>query len=108
MDVQLQYFDGCPSWRAADQRLREAIAAAGVEVTPTYVRVTSSEEAERLRFRGSPTLLVDGIDPFDDGTAEVGLSCRLFDTPDGLRGAPTTTQVLAALRRAAESTQPRT
>ncbi len=52
-------------------------------------KVDSLEEAERLSFRGSPTGLIDGEDPFADPTAPVGLSCRLFPTPTGLAGAPT-------------------
>ncbi len=98
MDVALLYCDGCPNWQETDQRLRQALAAAGVDVTPTYITVTSPEDAQRLSLRGSPTVLVDGVDPFADASAPVGLSCRLFRTPEGLRGAPTVEQFVAALR----------
>jgi len=98
MDVALLYFDACPNWQETDQRLREALAAAGLDVTPTYIKVTSPEGAERLSFRGSPTVLVDGVDPFADASAPVGLSCRVFRTPDGLCGAPTVDQLVAVLR----------
>jgi len=96
--VALLYFDGCPNWRETDQRLRQALLAAGVDVTPTYIKVTSPEDAEQLSFRGSPTVLIDGVDPFADASAPVGLSCRVFPTPDGLRGAPTVEQLAALLR----------
>lgn len=98
MDVALLYFDGCPNWQQTDERLREALASAGRDLTPSYVEVTSPEDAERLGFRGSPTVLVDGVDPFAEATAPVGLSCRVFATPDGLRGAPTVEQLVAVLR----------
>ena len=98
MEIQLLFFDGCPSWRLMDERLREALVAAGLDQMPTYVEVTTPEQAERLRFRGSPTLLVDGRDPFADADAPVGLSCRVFPTPEGLRGAPTVEQLLDVLR----------
>ena len=98
MEVALLYFDGCPNWRQTGQRLREALAAAGRDVTPVYISVTSPEDAERLSFRGSPTVLVDGVDPFADASAPVGLSCRVFHTPDGLRGAPTVEQLVAVLQ----------
>lgn len=97
MEVRLLYFDGCPNWREADQRLRDAIAVLGLDVRPVLVSVTTPEQAERLRFRGSPTVLVNGVDPFADEAAPVGLSCRVFPTPDGLRGAPTVAQLIAAL-----------
>ena len=98
MDVQLLFFDGCPNWQQTDERLREAVALAGLDVVPVHVRVTTPEQAEQLRFRGSPTVLVDGVDPFADDSAPVGLSCRVFPTPDGLQGAPTVEQLVAVLR----------
>jgi hypothetical protein len=98
MDVRLLFFDGCPSRQETDQRLREAIAAAGLSVTPEYVKVTTAEDAEGWRFRGSQAVLVDGADPFADENASVGLSCRMFPTPGGLRGAPTVARLVAVLR----------
>ena len=97
MDLRLLYYDGCPNWQETDDRLREAIAVACVAVTPQYVKVETTDDAERLSFRGSPTVLVDGMDPFADASAPVGLSCRVFQTPDGLRGAPTVKQLLSVL-----------
>jgi hypothetical protein len=55
------------------------------------------EEALRLGFRGSPTILLDGQDPFADQDAPVGLACRLYATEGGLQGAPTIDQLRAAL-----------
>ena len=98
VDLRLLYFDGCPNWHETDRRLQEAIAAAGVDATVQYVDVPTPEDAERLGFRGSPTVLVDGADPFADDGAPVGLSCRVFQTPEGLRGAPTVEQLVQVLR----------
>jgi hypothetical protein len=101
MDVSLLYFDGCPNWKVADQRLA-AIAAGHPEVVVTRHRVKTVQEAERLGFRGSPSILVDGVDVFAEPDAEVGLSCRLYRTPGGLAGAPTMQQLRAALGVAEE------
>ena len=92
------YIDSCPNWQETDERLRQALASLGRHVTPTYVEVETPEDAERLAFRGSPTVLVDGADAFADDWAPVGLSCRVFQTPEGLRGAPTVDQLIAVLR----------
>ncbi len=89
MDVALLYFDGCPNWTVAADRLRSALRAVGADDGVRLQRVTTPEEAERLAFRGSPTVLVDGEDPFADPAAPVGLSCRVFRTPAGLARAPT-------------------
>ncbi|WP_338538119.1 thioredoxin family protein [Janibacter terrae] len=97
MNVRLLYFDDCPSWRLVDERLR-LIATERPDVTLSYARVETQEEADRLGFHGSPSILVDGQDVFAGAGDPVGLTCRLFATPDGLAGAPT----LEQLRRAVD------
>ena len=99
MDVTLLYFDDCPNWKVADQRLA-AIAAERPDVVVSRHRVETVEQAERLGFHGSPSILVDGVDVFADQGAGVGLSCRVFRTPQGLAGAPTMEQLHAALSAA--------
>ena len=98
MRVALQYFDGCPSWRQTDQVLRQALEAVGLaDVDVDYVLVDSIEQAEGIGFTGSPTLLIDGVDPFAGEGGAVGFACRLYRTPEGLRGTPTYEQILATL-----------
>ena len=98
MRVELQYFEGCPSWRQADQLLAQALEAKGMaDVEVEHVLVGSIEQAEAIGFSGSPTLLIDGVDPFAGEGAAVGFGCRLYRTPDGLAGAPTYQQILATL-----------
>jgi len=97
--VSLLYFDGCPSWQEADQRLREALARAGRnDVRVERHPVTTVEEAVATGFRGSPTVLVNGSDPFADTNAPVSLSCRVYRTESGLTGSPTIEQLLTVLR----------
>ena len=93
--VRLLYFDGCPNWRDADARLRALQPEAGFALERK--KVETSADAERLGFRGSPTVLVDGVDPFADGTIAGGLACRVYETPDGPQGSPTVEQLRAVL-----------
>ncbi len=98
MRVTLRYFDGCPNWEIALGRVREVLATSGPGVAEVELeRVPTEEEAERLRFRGSPTVLVDGVDPFADEAAPVGLACRVYRTERGLEGAPSLDQLKAVL-----------
>ena len=98
MRITLRYFDACPNWRVAEERLRAALADARSEDgTITLERVETHEEALRLGFRGSPTVLIDGRDPFADERADIGLACRVYVTPEGFQGAPTLDQLRAAL-----------
>ena len=98
MRVELQYFDGCPNWTVADERLTEALRTVGHDdVSVERRRVETVEEAEELGFLGSPTIRIDGTDPFASGSEQVGLACRVYATPAGLSGSPTTTQLVEVL-----------
>ena len=94
MDITLLYFEDCPDWKVADERLT-AIAAERADIRLTRHLVETPAEAERTRFHGSPSILVDGVDVFAAPGAEVGLSCRRYLTPDGYQGAPTLAQLRA-------------
>ena len=96
MEITLQYFDGCPNWTIADRRLTELISGRP-DVTLRRELVATAEQAERIGFRGSPSILVDGVDPFADPNAPVGLACRIYATPAGPAGAPTTDQLREVL-----------
>lgn len=99
MNVTLQYFDGCPNWRLADERLREALRQAAVEHSQvTYEKIETHEQAEEAGFRGSPTILLNGGDPFATPEAPVGLSCRIYLTDAGPDGAPSLGQLAVLLR----------
>lgn len=98
MRLELLYFDGCPNWTVAEERLHEALRSVDRDdVHLAKVRVGSSQEAEELGFVGSPTIRVDGVDPFASGGEQVGLACRVYATPDGLGGSPTTAQLVGVL-----------
>jgi hypothetical protein len=94
-DVTLLYFDGCPHWRVADERLRRL--ADELDFDLRHELVASPEDAEARSFRGSPTILVEGRDVFARGDEPVGMSCRIYHTPDGPSGAPTLEQLRAVL-----------
>lgn len=95
MDVTLQYFDACPNWRIADERLRQALEHLGRhDVSVQHQQVETPEESARVGFRGSPTILVDGRDAFGGGLEPgAALSCRVY----GTEHAPTVEQLVAAL-----------
>lgn len=97
MRVELRFFEGCPNWQLLDARLLEAFDTLGERPTVTYERVETPEEAARLQFRGSPSLLLDGKDPFADQAGSVGLSCRIYRTESGPQGAPSVEQLVAVL-----------
>ncbi len=99
MKVEILYFDGCPTYEVAHETLREVFAEQGTEAAEVeLVAVNTDEEAARLRFPGSPTIRVDGEDLFPvPERAEYALGCRMYATPEGLKGSPTAGMLKEAL-----------
>lgn len=97
VDVTVLYFGGCPSWRTAVERVQAAAGRSGVPVRVSTLAVESDEDAVRLGFTGSPTVLFEGTDPFAQPSSTPALACRLYATPAGLAGSPTIDQLVAAL-----------
>jgi hypothetical protein len=95
MEITLQYFDGCPNWKIADERLN-VLAGERPGISVSHQMIDTVEEAERVGFHGSPSILINGIDVFADATAPVGLACRRYMTEDGPAGSPTLEQLRAA------------
>ena len=105
MDVELLYFEGCPSWRVMDDRLCVLGAEFGFE--HERILVDTPEAAQRVGFLGSPTVRIDGHDPFAQPGAAVGLSCRVYPSADGLTGCPGLAELRAAFRRLPPRPAPR-
>ncbi len=101
MKIELLYFEGCPSYRVAEGWLREALAKANVSDPITMIEIKTEADAQHWKFPGSPTIRFDGVDPFEQGEAQYGLECRVYLTPEGLRGWPTKEMLRAALNKVA-------
>ena len=89
MKIELLYFEGCPSYRVAETSLREVLAEAGLVDLIDMIEIKTEADAQNWKFPGSPTFRFDEIDPFAQGEPVYGLECRVYLTPDGLRGWPT-------------------
>lgn len=90
--ITLQYFDGCPNWETTD-RILTALLAEGWDITVTHELIDSHEKAVERRFHGSPTVLIDGVDPFADDDAPPALACRIYQTETGQAGSPSIEQL---------------
>jgi hypothetical protein len=78
--------------------LRGVLAQVDAETEVVLMAVNTDEEARRLRFPGSPTIRVDGRDLFPvPDRAEYALGCRMYATPEGLKGSPTAEMIEEAL-----------
>ncbi|SEM04113.1 hypothetical protein [Streptacidiphilus jiangxiensis] len=86
----------CPNAGLVGERLDAALA--GRKVLVEWVEVRDAEQAAATGMTGSPTLLVDGVDPFAVPGAVPSLSCRLYRSASGaVQGAPGVDELRAAL-----------
>ena len=98
MRVEALYFDGCPTYLEAEKTLRTVLAQEAAEAVVELVAVNTDEEAQRFRYPGSPTIRVDGEDLFPvPDRAGYAIGCRMYATPEGMRGSPTEKMVRTSL-----------
>jgi hypothetical protein len=100
--VELLYFDGCPNYEALLPHLERLLRVAEIPVEIALRNVPDEAAARRERFLGSPTIRVDGrdVEPGAEDRNDYALTCRLYRTNAGLRGAPSDEWILHALTRA--------
>lgn len=89
MEIDLLYFDGCPSWQGGLKNLKAALKAKRLDANIRLVRVENDAEAARLMFLGSPSFRLNGTDLWPEERKSYNLSCRVYTTPQGMIGAPT-------------------
>jgi hypothetical protein len=96
MHITVLAVPGCPNAPRARERIAQALDGRGAEVE--LVEVTSEVQAAQCGMTGSPTVLIDGTDPFADPGAPVSVSCRLYRSPDGrAEGSPSVADLRSAL-----------
>src|SRR5215472_15896361 len=89
MDLTVLAVPDCPNAPVLERRLAAAMAGRP-SVTVTRRVITGQAEAEWWQMHGSPTLLLNGRDPFAGPDAAPALACRLYRGEGGrFDGAPT-------------------
>ena len=102
MKVQFLWFSDCPNHEAARSMLLAVLKKSGIDTEFADIDATDPDVAAELRFPGSPTIRVEGVD-IEPGFADPGdytPRCRLYATEQGLRGVPKREWIDAALKRA--------
>ena len=103
--VEILYFDGCPNHHPSIALVERLGRELGIKPELRLVNVPDQQTAERLRFLGSPTIRVAGVDvdPHTEQRTDYALSCRVFRTEAGIVGQPEERWVREALLRATEA-----
>jgi len=77
--IEVQHFEGCPNTEEMIARVKEAMEEFNDRIEYNEILVETQEEAERVKFRGSPTALINGIDLENmPEPIEANLACRYY------------------------------
>jgi hypothetical protein len=103
MNIEVLYFEGCPSYAGLMGRLRDLVAEAGLD--PESIRtcaVQTVEAAHERRFLGSPSVRVDGrdVEPASAAREDYGITCRLYRSEGRSSPVPADTWIRDALAHA--------
>jgi hypothetical protein len=97
MRLVVLHVPDCPNTVVLESRLAAILASRpDIHITRTVIR--TEDQARQQGMAGSPTLLLDGRDPFARPGQQPSLSCRLYPGDEGRPGpAPSAQQLLTAL-----------
>jgi hypothetical protein len=101
LKIRFLYFEDCPSHDEALQRLRRSIEAEGISADVEIVRLDTGEDAEKFKFIGSPTIIVNGQDIDPPANPHYALTCRAYRLEDGrISPLPSEAMIRRALHEA--------
>ena len=102
MELTVLAVPECPTAAVLNERL--AVALAGhTDVSMTWHEITDAQQAADLGMHGSPTLLVNGVDPFLREGETTSVSCRIFNDAQQNPGGTPSVARLREILRAADS-----
>lgn len=102
MNIELFWFEGCPNHHAARVLLEAAMAENYINDEIVSIEVPDLETGERVKFAGSPTIRINGIDiePGYEDTGDYTPRCRVYMTDVGFKGVPQKDWIENAVREA--------
>jgi hypothetical protein len=99
MKVEVLYFEGCPNHAPALEMVRRVLDREKIEAEVRLIEVTDEKVAETVRFLGSPSVRVNGVD-IEQGREEDPpfFGCRTYTVDGKTAGVPPEQWLVDALR----------
>lgn len=98
MRLRILHVPDCPNVAVLEERLDDLLGDGRLDIQVVREVVDSEDAAAAAGMAGSPTLLVDGADPFTEPEQAPSVSCRLYrDEAGRLDRAPSAAQLRRAL-----------
>lgn len=97
VQIEVLYFEDCPNHLPTVERINSVLREEGCRADVREVLVPDVSTAERVKFLGSPTVRVNGVDiePAAKDRRDFGLMCRRY-----AGGVPSHELIRAAVRSA--------
>lgn len=99
VDAELLVVEECPHEQPALELFRRVLDDTG---HPDAIRIRvirTEDDAARRGFHGSPTFLINGVDPFAKPGADPAVACRFYPSRNGLHGLPSRDELINAVAR---------
>jgi hypothetical protein len=106
MQLMVLAVPDCPNAPVLEERLASVLHGR-VDVSVSHEVITDESGAVRWGMHGSPTLLIDGTDPFAEPGEPPSMSCRLYRGDDGrASGAPSAAQLRQVIEQRSNRQSP--
>lgn len=101
MKVEVLYFEGCPNHAPALDMVRRVLDREKIQAEVRSIEVTDEKAAETVRFLGSPSVRVDGVD-IEPGREDDPpfFGCRTYNVQGKTTGVPPEEWLSEAVRAA--------
>lgn len=88
--MEILYFEGCPNHHDARVLIERVAREVDVSTSIAMINVETADDAERLRFLGSPTVRVNGrdVEPGAEERTDYVHACRVYRSDSGFSGQP--------------------
>lgn len=100
MIIEILYFPDCPNYLPAVAHVQSALQEEGVSAEVKHVQVLDAATATAMRFLGSPSVRINGVDvePSARSGSGSGLCCRTYRGGGSPEGAPSIALIRDAIR----------
>jgi hypothetical protein len=100
MRIEILYVPGCPNHEAAISSVNEALRTEKMVAVVEEVQVSDAAAAQALRFPGSPTIRINGVDAEPNEELLFGLACRLYSSAGHVPSQAILRRAIASARQA--------
>jgi hypothetical protein len=97
--VEILYTEDCPNWQGTLEDVQAVLRGKSKSVEMVLTEVSSQDEAQELKFLGSPTIRINDSDIEWDvpENGPFGLTCRVYDIEGAILGRPPREWIDAAI-----------